>query len=77
MYLFSIQEWEARDRIRRHEAVVMKTRTGARGIAVVPKRETHEIEQSSGLATLKQVEGLPVAGPAIQLFYGASRKKAA
>ena len=55
----------------------MKTRTGARGIALVPKRETHEVEHGSGLATLEQVEGLPVAGPAIQLFYGAPRKKAA
>jgi hypothetical protein len=65
---FSVPGWEARDRIRRHEAVVMKTRTGARGIAVIPKRETHEIEQGTNLATLEQVEGLPVAGPAIQLL---------
>jgi hypothetical protein len=77
IFLFSVPEWEARDRIRRHEAIVMKTRTGARGIAVVPKRETHEIEQGSGIATLEQVEGLPVAGPAIHLFYGTPRKKAA
>jgi hypothetical protein len=77
IFLFSVPEWEARDRIRRHEAVVMKTRRGARGIALVPKRETHEVEQGSGLATLEQVEGLPVAGPAIKLFYGPPRKKAA
>ena len=76
-YLFSIPEWEARDRIRRHEAVVMKTRAGARGIAVVPKRGPHAVEQGGSLATLEQVEGLPVAGPAIRLFYGAPRKKAA
>jgi hypothetical protein len=74
--VFSVPEWEARDSIRRREATVLNTRSGMRGIFLVPKPDTHETQQSGGLAILEQVEGLPVAGPAIRLFYGKPKKAA-
>ena len=75
IYLFSVPEWEARDNIKRRDAEVLNSGTRQRGIRLVPKLDIHE-QQDSRLATLEQVEGLPVAGRAIRLFYG-KRKKAA
>lgn len=40
-----------------------------RGIRLVNKPTIQERELGSGLATIEQVEGLPVAGPAVRLFY--------
>jgi hypothetical protein len=68
LYIRSIPEWQARDHIHRREAVVIRTSARIRGIRLVKPAVTHELQQGS-LATLEQVEGIPVVGPAIKLFY--------
>ncbi len=76
LYIRSIPEWQARDHIRRGEATVLRTSAKLRGIRVSPKyikrageQREHESRQGGRLATLEQVEGIPVVGPAIRLFY--------
>lgn len=98
VYLFSIPEWEARDRITRKEAREVSTRKGRRGIQVcarITKPAEHTLQgqlagwqedlqrerpdiwvQQGGLARLDQVEGLPVVGDPLKLFYGKQKKAA-
>jgi hypothetical protein len=99
-FLFSIPEWEAQDRIRRHEARDINTGKRRRGIQVISKAQTHNSQphtlqgqlsewqesiqrehpdlwaEQSDLATLDQVEGLPVVGPAVKLFYSRPKRAA-
>lgn len=74
VFLFTVAEWQARDKMKLGEAEILFGKR-ERGIRLVNKPTIQERELGSGLATIEQVEGLPVAGPAIRLFYG--KKKAA
>ena len=43
-FLFSVPDWEARDRIRRHEAREIWTGTRRRGIQVIPKTKARSTQ---------------------------------
>jgi hypothetical protein len=43
-FLFSVPDWEARDRIRRHEAREIWTGTRCRGIQVIPKTKARSTQ---------------------------------